>query len=231
MTTKSSSSYGASISARRSRARPSPTRSAPSSMSRCKAAVATCTRSSTTIWKRRATCSCSRWIEARSPDGGTAPCGPCSFRPWLLRKFRAGLGFLAPILHALLVVHRALGDDLGKHEIRDVLDFPVLQGGRRIRHALAGLSQIGLLEAVAAAVAVGELVERRHAGSGQAAFDGHDQGGAVEAGFAQIGAVRHLRIHLAAVAGPAVAGLAVALLPEPPGPPPHIPALPRFGRQ
>src|SRR5262249_5642866 len=132
----------------------------------------------------------------------------------LLRKLRAGLGLLAPILHALRVVHRAFADDLGEHEIRDVLDFPVLQGGRWVGHAVAGLPQIGLLEAVATAVAIGELVERRHAGAGQAAFDGHDQGGAVEAGFAQIGAVRHLRIHLAAVAGPAMAGLAVALLPE-----------------
>src|SRR5882672_5988516 len=257
MTMKSSSSYGASISARRSRARPSPMRSAPSSMSQCKAAAATCIRSSTTIWKRRAICSCLRSIDSRSPDGGTAslrslhrgqPVGrnkrsalrhfisntlaevAAERRPRLvperrnalrllrptvlLREFPAGLGLLAPILHALLVVHRAFADDLGKHEIRNELDLPVLEGGRRIRHALADLSQIGLLEAVAAAVAVCELVERRHAGSGQAAFDGHDQGGAVEAGFAQIGAVRHLRIHLAAVAGPAMAGLAVALLPK-----------------
>src|SRR5215467_15572646 len=90
------------------------------------------------------------------------------FSPRLLRKLAARLGLLSPILHALFVVHRALADDLGEHEIGDVLDFPVLQGGRRIRHALARLSQVGLLKAVAAAVAVGELVERRHAGSRQA---------------------------------------------------------------
>src|SRR5258708_9303720 len=79
------------------------------------------------------------------------------FHPRLLRKLSAGLGFLAPILHAFDVVHRAFGDDLGKHEIRDVLDFPVLQGRRRVGHTLAGLSQIGLLEAVATAVVYANL--------------------------------------------------------------------------
>src|SRR5215468_10050010 len=99
---------------------------------------------------------------------------PPALRLYLLRKLRAGLRLLSPILHALFVVHRSLADDLGEHEIGDVVNFPILQGGRRIRHALPGLSQVGLLEAVAAAVAVCELVERRHASAGQAAFDGHD---------------------------------------------------------
>ena len=39
-----------------------------------------------------------------------------------------------------------------------------------------------------------------------------DQAGAVELGFAQVGAVRHLVVGLAAVARPAVARLAVAFL-------------------
>ena len=89
-------------------------------------------------------------------------------------------------------------------------------GSRADRASAAARLQVGLLEAVAAAVAVGELVERRHAGARPPAFDGHDQGLAVERGLAQVGAVRHLAVHLAAVAGPAVTGLAIALLLEQP---------------
>ena len=72
MTTKSCRSYGASMSARRSRVRRSLTRSDRSNISLCRAAGATCTRSNTTIWRRRATCSCSRWIDWGAP-GARAP--------------------------------------------------------------------------------------------------------------------------------------------------------------
>src|SRR5258708_2326043 len=86
----------------------------------------------------------------------------------LLRKLAAGLGLLAPELDAFGVVHGALADHLGEHEVGDELDFPVLQRRRGVAHALSRFRQVGLLEAVAAAVAVRELVERRHPGAGQA---------------------------------------------------------------
>src|SRR5271154_4972980 len=110
---------------------------------------------------------------------GTSPAmiTSCSKRCRLLRELAAGLGLAAPELDALGMVHRALADHLGEHEIGDELDFPVLQGFRRVAHALAGLCEVGFLEAVAAAIAVRELVERRHSGAGQAALDSHDQGG------------------------------------------------------
>ena len=69
---------------------------------------------------------------------------------------------------------------------------------------------------VAAAVAVGEPVERRHAAPGPAALDGDDDAGAAEPRRPQVRAVRHLRVHLAAVGRPAVARLAVRLLPVDP---------------
>jgi hypothetical protein len=61
---------------------------------------------------------------------------------------------------------------------------------------------------------VGELVEGRHASSGPPALDRHDQITAVELGLAQIRAVGHLAVHLAAVARPAMARLAISLLQE-----------------
>jgi len=72
------------------------------------------------------------------------------------------------------------------------------------------------LRPVAAPVAVGELVERRHPAAGSPALDEQDQGFAVEYGFPQVGAVRHLAVELAPVACPAVARLAVALLAKQP---------------
>src|SRR5260370_25212807 len=91
-----------------------------------------------------------------------------SFHPRLLRKLSAGLGFLAPILHAFHVVHRAFADDLGKHEIRDVLDFPVLQGRRRVGHTLARLSQIRLPDAPATAGPVSVPAQPRDAAAAPA---------------------------------------------------------------
>ena len=51
------------------------------------------------------------------------------------------------------------------------VDLARLQCRRRIGHLQLGRSDIGLLEAVAAPVAVGELVERRHAAAGSPALD------------------------------------------------------------
>ena len=74
--------------------------------------------------------------------------------------------------------------------------------------------QIGQLQATAPPVAVGEFVEGRHPGAGPAAFDSHRQGLAVDGQRAQVGAVRHLVVHLAAVARPAVTCLTIAFLHE-----------------
>src|SRR6266849_6480612 len=87
------------------------------------------------------------WRYGILSKAGETPAVPAARRLRLLREFPAGLGFLSPKLDALFVVHRALADHLGEHEISDELDLAVLQGRRRVGHALAGLSQIGLLEA------------------------------------------------------------------------------------
>jgi hypothetical protein len=133
-----------------------------------------------------------------------------------LRKFLAGFDVRAPELDALGVVQRPLADHLGHEEIGQVLDLVRRQGGGRIEHVQLPRLEVGGLEAEAAAVAIGEFVEGRHAGPGPPAFDGLDQGLPVERASAQVGAVRHLAVHLVAVARPAVAGLTMGLLVEQP---------------
>jgi hypothetical protein len=108
----------------------------------------------------------------------------------------------------------ALLDDLRDQEIRDRLNLADLQSRRRIRHSLSGRPQIGLLEPVTSTVAICEPVECRHAGSGPSAFDDHDQVLPIEPRLSQVGAIGHLAVHLATIARPTVAGLAVGLLPE-----------------
>src|SRR5215471_10674365 len=77
-----------------------------------------------------------------------------------------------------------------------------------MRHPVSRRPQIGLLEPVAATIAVSEPVEGWHARSGPSTFDDHDQILTVQRCFAQVGAIRHLGIHLATIARPAMAGLA-----------------------
>src|SRR5947208_16260589 len=64
--------------------------------------------------------------------------------------------------------------------------------------------------------AVGEPVEGGHAPPGAPALDRRDHIAALELGLAQVRAVGHLVVHLAAVRGPAVARLAISLLQENP---------------
>ena len=85
-----------------------------------------------------------------------------------------------------------------------------------IGHRGSQLLQVGLLHAVASPVAVREAVERRHRLARDAALDRHDQLRAIELGGAQVRAVRHLAVHLAAVGRPPVTRLAVSLLPVDP---------------
>ena len=88
-----------------------------------------------------------------------------------------------------------------------------LQRGGRVGQLEALPPQVGLRPPQAAVVAVGEAVEGGHAaGPGRAALDHEDELLAAEPALAQIGPVRHLVVHLAAVARPAVARLAVRLL-------------------
>src|SRR5262249_12733556 len=63
-------------------------------------------------------------------------------------------------------------------------------------------------------VAVGQAIKGRHAGAGSTAFDGLDNNLAVERNLAQVRPIRHLAVHFAAIARPAMAGLAVGLLQE-----------------
>ena len=113
------------------------------------------------------------------------------------------------------MVYRALADDLGlrKSTMYPISRFCSVSGGS----ATSGrISEIGGLDAVASAVRVSEFVEGRHAGTGQPAFDGHHDGVTIEVGFAQIGPVRHLAVHLAAVPCPAMACLTIRLLAKQP---------------
>jgi hypothetical protein len=94
---------------------------------------------------------------------------------------------------------------------RDGFDLARLQRRRRIREATE-FRERSLGHAVAAAVAVGKAIERGHRLARHAALDRDDQLLAIELRRPQIGAVRHLRIHLAAVRRPAMARLAIALV-------------------
>src|SRR5215475_15589519 len=136
----------------------------------------------------------------------------CTFQEIsLFRKFAAGFDFRAPEFDAFGVVHGALIHDFREQEIRDRLDLTHLQGRRRVRHPLSRRSQIGLLEPVASTIAIREPVEGRHATSWPSAFDDHDQVLPIELRLSQVGAIRHLGVHLAAIARPAMARLAVGL--------------------
>src|SRR6266700_1102384 len=131
----------------------------------------------------------------------------------LVRKFFAQLDVRTPKFNALGVVHRALSDHFRKEEVDEGIDFALDQCRRWVRHHKASRHQISLLEAVAAPIAVAQAVECRHAGPGPATLDGRNQVFALELGLAQIRAIGHLVVHLAAITGPAVAGLAISLLP------------------
>ena len=106
--------------------------------------------------------------------------------------------------------------DLGEQEVGEQLDLSRLERRRGIGQLQPEPLQIRHLHVGAAAVAVGEPVERRHALAGPSALDGADDAVAIEPGRAQVGPVGHLAVHLAAIAGPAVTRLTVALLPENP---------------
>src|SRR6267142_538994 len=120
----------------------------------------------------------------------------------------------APELDARRMVDRPLADHLGEQKVGQPLDLVRRQRCGRVGHLETARAQIGKLEAETAPVAISEAIESRHAGAGPAAFDGHDQNLAVERDFPQVRPVRHLAVHLAAIARPAVAGLTVALLQE-----------------
>ena len=80
--------------------------------------------------------------------------------------------------------------------------------GMRVGYAF----KIRLLFSVAASIAVSELVESGHLRIQLSAFDHRDQAVAIQLGLAQIRAIRHLIVGLAAVARPSVTGLAVSFL-------------------
>src|ERR1700710_85106 len=98
----------------------------------------------------------------RGGHGATCLCPPTAWDTRaLLRELAAGFDVRAPIIDALGAIHRALADDFREHEVGDGVDLARLQCRRRIGHLQLGRSDVGLLEAVAAPVAVSELVERR----------------------------------------------------------------------
>jgi hypothetical protein len=134
----------------------------------------------------------------------------------LVGKFFARLDVGSPELDAGGMVHRPLANDLGEEEVGDLLDLARLQRGGRIGHRGAELLQVSLLHPIASAIAVCETIEGGHRLAGYAAFDRHDQLGAIQLRRAQVGAVRHLAVHLAAVGSPPVTRLAVGLLPVDP---------------
>src|SRR5207245_7047016 len=83
----------------------------------------------------------------------------------LFRRLAAGFDLRAPVFDAPGAVHRAFADDFREQEIGEQLDLARLESGRRIGQARTTRLQVGLLHAVAAPVAVGELVEGGHAPS------------------------------------------------------------------
>ena len=135
-------------------------------------------------------------------------------REALLRKLLAGLYVRTEELDALRVVHRTFPDHPGEQEVGDAPDLDRGQRRGRVGQRQLPRPQVRLLQPVAAPVAIGEAVERRHAGAGAAALDRGDQIVTAELGLAQVGAIGHLAVHFLAVAGPAVTGLAIALLRE-----------------
>src|SRR5580704_8174831 len=117
----------------------------------------------------------------------------------LLRELLAGIDVRAPVFDALGMIHRALADDLAEQKVGDQVDLALLQRRRRIGHARRKRLELFLLHAVATPVAVGELVESRHARAWPSALDRHRQTVAIELRLAQVGAIRHLVIRLAAI--------------------------------
>src|SRR6185295_17444473 len=130
----------------------------------------------------------------------------------LLLQFLARLDIGAPEVNARRMVDRPLANHLGEQEVGQPLDLVGRQRRWRIGHLETARAQVGLLEAEAASVTVGQAIEGRHAGAGPAAFDGLDQNLAVERDLPQVRPVGHLAVHLAAIGRPAMTGLAVALL-------------------
>src|SRR5439155_5016796 len=90
-----------------------------------------------------------------------------------------------PVLDALGPIHRTLAHHLREQEVDHQLDLARLERGRRVRHRRL---EIRLLQ-TAAAVAVGEPIECRHAGSRTAALDRLNQPGPIEARLPQVRSV------------------------------------------